>query len=75
MARVNAAYAAASDQQHKARSNDTMGVIFLGLPVSSLSGQNVAGQVATLKGHQEAISRSATLRSCNIPSVERPTRK
>jgi hypothetical protein len=64
MGRLNAAYTTAADQQHKARSNDTVGVIFLGLPVSSLSGGNVAAQVASIKGNQAAVERAATLKSC-----------
>ena len=63
-ARLNAAYATAADQQHKARNNDTVGVLLLGLPVSSLSGQNVAAQVASLKGNQVAVQQSATLKNC-----------
>lgn len=68
-ARVQAALATASDQQSKARQNDTVGVIFLGLPVSSLSGQNVASQVANLKGHQEALAKAGNLKNCARPSA------
>jgi hypothetical protein len=64
MLRLNAAYATAADQQHKARGNDTVGVILLGLPVSSLSGQNVAAQVANIKGQQEALHRTAISKRC-----------
>jgi starvation-inducible outer membrane lipoprotein len=65
MGRLNGAYANVADQQHKARNNDTVGVILLGLPVSSLSGQNVSAQVATVKGNQVAVERSATLKNCS----------
>lgn len=62
--RLNAAYATASEQQNRARSNDTVGVIFLGLPVASLSGGNVAAQIASIKGQQDAVNRSMTLKNC-----------
>ena len=42
LARTEEALAVASGEQKKARSNDTLGVIFLGVPVSSLSGSNKA---------------------------------
>lgn len=64
--RVDNALARASAQQSKARSNDTAGVIFLGLPVSSLSGSNVAPQIADLKGHKEIIERTQIQRNCIV---------
>lgn len=63
-ARVSAALAQASQQQRDARTNDTVGVIFLGLPVSTLSGGNVADQVARLKGEQQTLSQVATQKRC-----------
>jgi hypothetical protein len=66
-ARVSNALAVASAQQEKARSNDTVGVIFLGLPVSTLSGDNVAPEVARLKGEQDALQRAANLKACGTP--------
>ena len=65
--RVSQALTLASQQQRNARSNDTVGVIFLGLPVSSLSGGNVADQVARLKGEQETIRRVMTEKRCTLP--------
>jgi outer membrane murein-binding lipoprotein Lpp len=62
--RLASALVAASTQQSKARSNDTIGVIFLGLPVSSLSGSNVAPEIARLKGEQAAIQQAQTLKNC-----------
>lgn len=62
--RVDAAYTRAAAQQTKARSNDTVGVIFLGLPVSSLSGENVAPQIADLKGRKETIHQTQISRGC-----------
>lgn len=54
----------ASAQQNQARSNDVAGVILIGLPVSSLSGSNVAPQVANLKGQQEAIRKAMITKKC-----------
>ncbi len=60
--RLTAALATASDAQQKARSNDTLGVILLGLPVSSLSGSNQASNIARLKGELEAIQKAISLK-------------
>ena len=58
------ALATASAQQTQARTNDTVGVIFIGLPVSSMSGENIAPQIAHLKGEQEAIHRAMVRNAC-----------
>ena len=63
-ARISNALAVASEQQSNARTNDTVGVIFLGLPVSSLSGDNIAPQIAHLKGEIEAVRKASTLKGC-----------
>ena len=55
-------------QQHSARSTDTIGVILLGLPVSSLSGGNVSDQVARRKGEQETLQRALILKKCGGPT-------
>jgi hypothetical protein len=67
--RLVAALARAYDAQTKARSNDIAGVILLGLPVSTLSGSNMAGEVARLKGELDALQRTAILKNCFIPPV------
>ncbi|MDO5758271.1 MAG: hypothetical protein Q4P24_12325 [Rhodobacterales bacterium] len=63
--RVDNALAQASAQQTQARSNDTVGVIFLGLPVSSLSGSNVAPQIADLKGRKNVIEQMQIHKNCS----------
>jgi len=63
-ARVTGALASASAQQEKARGNDIAGVILLGLPVSTLSGDNVAPQVAQLKGEKETLEKTMIEKSC-----------
>jgi len=62
--RLNQAYASAAAQQDKARSNDIVGVILIGIPVSSLSGDNIAAEIARLKGEQAAIRKVLTAKSC-----------
>jgi hypothetical protein len=63
--RIDAALSTASAQQNKARSNDTVGVIFLGLPVSTLSGNNVADQIAQLKGQKVTLEQSQISKQCH----------
>lgn len=63
-ARVDNAYTRAAAAQNKARSNDTAGVILLGLPVSSLSGANQAAQIGDLKGRQEVLAQTMIERNC-----------
>ena len=62
--RLDAAYTRAAATQNKARQDDTVGVILLGLPTASLSGGNVADQIAYLKGHQDALHQTQISRSC-----------
>ena len=62
--RLSLAYAAAAKQQNTARANDTAGVILLGLPLASMTGHNVAPEVARLKGLQDAVSRASILKNC-----------
>jgi hypothetical protein len=71
-ARLQQALAQASTQQEQARGNDTVGVILLGLPVSSLSGDNVAPEIARLKGELEAIHRVGLQKKCNLPPAPAP---
>ena len=71
--RVSQALTSASDQQRIARTNDTIGVIFLGLPVSSLAGGNVASQIAALKGEQKTIRQVANTMKCDLP--EKPDKE
>jgi hypothetical protein len=63
-ARLQQALATASQQQSNARSNDTVGVILIGLPVGSMSGQSIAPQIALYKGQTEAVHRASIRNSC-----------
>jgi hypothetical protein len=63
--RVEQALAGASALQEKARGYDIAGVILLGLPVSSLSGDNVAPQIATLKGQRDTVAQVMIKKNCS----------
>ena len=69
--RLNGALAVASQQQHAARANDTAAVIFLGLPLASMTGANIAPQIARYKGEQEATRLASISRSCDH-EINRP---
>jgi hypothetical protein len=69
-ARLIAALSSASDAQRRARSNDTVGVIFLGLPVSSLSGSNQASNIGRLKGELEAIQKAMVAKGCESEIID-----
>jgi hypothetical protein len=62
--RVDNALAQKSAQQQKARNNDTVGVILIGLPTSSLSGGNVAAEIAALKGQKKTLEQSQNQKNC-----------
>lgn len=70
--RLSSAYASAAQQQEKARTNDVVGVILIGLPVSSLSGDNIAPEIARLKGEQEAVHKAMVLKNCAPTAVPPP---
>jgi type IV pilus biogenesis protein CpaD/CtpE len=62
--RVSRALVMASEQQSRARSNDILGVVFLWMPVSSFTGDNISHYVADLKGREETIQRKLTMGEC-----------
>lgn len=62
--RLNQALATASAQQDKARTNDTVGVILIGMPLGSMSGQSIAPQIALYKGQIEAVRTASIRNSC-----------
>lgn len=70
--RLVSALSSASDAQRQARTNDTVGVICIGLPVSSLSGSNQASNIARLKGELEALQKAMIQKNCgkNIVPID-----
>ncbi|WP_431285462.1 hypothetical protein ACQW02_11930 [Humitalea sp. 24SJ18S-53] len=68
--RLNGELLVSTQQQQQARSNDTAGVILLGLPLGSMSGGNVAPLIAQYRGQQEAMHRAAIRKGCGqVPSA------
>lgn len=63
-ARITDALLRASKQQENARTNDAVGVLLIGLPVSSMSGDNIAPEIASLKGQRDAIRRQRLEKRC-----------
>ena len=64
-ARLDSALAVASVQQRQARRGDTWGVLLIGLPVASISGENIAPEIARYKGEQAAVRQVATEKRCS----------
>ena len=67
--RLSAAYATAAGEQNQARTTDIVGVVLIGVPVSSMSGGNIAPQIARLKGEQEAVRRAMITKNCSRTRV------
>ena len=63
-ARIETALASATKQQEQARSHDVTGIILLGLPTGSMSGEAIGPEVARLKGEKNAIQQATTLKNC-----------
>jgi hypothetical protein len=63
-ARITTALTTASAQQASAHKHDIIGVLLIGLPLDSMSGGDVAAQVAQYKGEEIAIDRAARIKSC-----------
>lgn len=56
---------ALSADQSSARSADTVGVILLGLPLSSMSGNDRETEIAVTRGHLNEIERARQARNCS----------
>jgi len=53
-----------SASQRQAASGDAMGVFLLGLPISSMSGNDRATEIAVTRGHLQEIDREQARRNC-----------
>lgn len=73
LAKLDQALAVASQQQNTARTNDTVGIILIGLPVGSMSGQSIAPQIAMYKGQHEAVRKASIRNSCPEMTRIQPT--
>ncbi|MFT8417978.1 MAG: hypothetical protein ABF636_03970 [Acetobacter sp.] len=64
-ARLQNALSAVSKEQSEARRGDAWGVALFGVPVSSVSGKNVAAQVAQAKGNVNAVHEEQSIKNCS----------
>jgi hypothetical protein len=64
--RVDGALTQASQQQERAHGNDVVGVLLIGVTLLTLSGTNVAPQVASLKGQQQATHLAMVQKRCRV---------
>ena len=53
-----------SAEQESAATNDTIGVILLGLPMASMAGNDKEVELASEKGKLQAIERQMTANAC-----------
>lgn len=69
-ARLEQAYAVTAKAQSDARTGDAWGVFLIGMPTSSLSGGNVAAEVASLKGQMTAVDKTIITKNClSLPAA------
>ena len=66
-ARLSAAYSLAAREQRSTRRSDTWGVVLVGLPIGSISGGRVNGEIADLKGQLIAIHFMQKQKDCTAP--------
>lgn len=63
--RLEMAYATAAKAQNDARTGDAWGVFLIGMPTSSLSGGNIAPEIASLKGQMTAVDKTIIAKNCS----------
>lgn len=54
-----------SADQRQARTGDTIGVILIGVPVSTLSGNDNETDIAVARGRLQAVEQQQTARRCS----------
>jgi len=64
LTRLDAALTAASSEQQQARTGDAVGILLLGLPTASMTGQNIAPQIASYKGQENALHEAIVRNNC-----------
>lgn len=67
-ARLAVALANVYRRQNRTRTADSWGVFLIGVPVGTVAGNNVAGQVAQVKGEQAAVRQAMAARACPSPA-------
>jgi hypothetical protein len=71
--KLAASLATASDAQRRCRKTDIAGVLFIGLPVATLTGFNRSSEIARLKGELQALQHAAILENCPLTSAQSDT--
>lgn len=61
---INQALDAASADQRRAASSDAFGVFLIGLPISSMSGNDRESDIAIARGHLNLINQRQTRLGC-----------
>ena len=64
LTRVNAQLPSLEQQQKNAATGDAVGVFLVGIPVSSLGGGDVEGQIARLRGERQTVQSTMIAKSC-----------
>ncbi len=64
--RLIAALEVASRRQDQAQSTDAVGVLLVGLPLGSMTGQNIAPEIGRLKGEHETVYRVGVSKGCQV---------
>jgi len=64
LARVNAQLPSLEQQQSNAATGDAVGVFLVGVPISSLGGGDVEGQISRLRGERQTIQSVMISKSC-----------
>lgn len=61
---------AASDAQRATRRGDTIGIILIGLPTSTIFGGSVTPEIARIKGEIQAVQKAGELKNCNLTPID-----
>lgn len=64
LARINQQLPPLEQQQKNASTGDAVGVFLVGIPVSSLGGGDVEGQIARLRGERQTIENVMRSKGC-----------
>jgi hypothetical protein len=71
--KIDAAYTTAARRERHAWKADTVDVLLLGLPLASMTGDDIAPLVASLRGQQVAIRQVETEKHCGAGASATPT--
>lgn len=67
--RLVAAEADASAKQSQVRTEDGVGLVLIGLPISSMTGKGVESEISRLKGEHQALYNVALAKGCAVQPV------